>query len=300
MKNNQKGLISIIVPCFNSGKTLKRTIDSIKSQTWENKEIIIVNDGSTDSYTLNLLNSFNEIKIINQKNKGLPNARNRGGLNSKGEFLFFLDSDDWIEPDTLTLMHDYWKNNKSSSFVFTDIILEGDTRKIVKKNYYFFEQLFLNQIPYSIFIPQFVWHDIGGYDEKMNRGYEDWELNIRLGAKEIYGIRVPKPVFHYNVSKEGMLISKSSKSHPIIWRYIRNKNKNLFKYKNLFLQWLKYRRKPSNYPLSLFFIWHLIFIFLPDNITSNIFIYLRNFKWFFTRNNYFTFLKSKLFTLKND
>ena len=65
-KQNSK-LISIIVPCFNSGKTIKRTIESLKSQTWEEKEIIIVNDGSDDQETLDILNLFEGILIINQK-----------------------------------------------------------------------------------------------------------------------------------------------------------------------------------------------------------------------------------------
>ena len=90
LKNNQ--IISVIVPCFNSGKTLRRTIESIKNQTWENKEIIVVNDGSNDKKTLKILEDFKDdklLKIINQNNKGLSAARNTGVLNSKGSYLFF-------------------------------------------------------------------------------------------------------------------------------------------------------------------------------------------------------------------
>ena len=155
MNNKNSELISIVVPCFNSGKTIKRTIESLKSQTWEEKEIIIVNDGSDDQETLDILNLFEGVLIINQKNLGLSAARNTGAYKAKGRFLLFLDSDDWIEDDALELMFNFFEKNISISknnFIFSDIILEGKVKKIVSKNYNFFEQLFLNQIPYSIFI----------------------------------------------------------------------------------------------------------------------------------------------------
>ena len=81
MNNKNLDLISIIIPCFNSGKTIKRTISSIDNQTWDNKEIIVVNDGSNDKYTLNVLQELKKVKVINQKNMGLPSARNSGVKN---------------------------------------------------------------------------------------------------------------------------------------------------------------------------------------------------------------------------
>ena len=75
MNNKNSKLISIIVPCFNSGKTIKRTIESLKNQTWIHKELIVVNDGSNDRYTLDILNSLEGVSIINQSNCGLSAAR---------------------------------------------------------------------------------------------------------------------------------------------------------------------------------------------------------------------------------
>ena len=66
-KINSK-LISVVVPCFNSGKTIKRTIKSLKKQTWNQKEIIVVNDGSNDKETLDIINSLEGVLIINQEN----------------------------------------------------------------------------------------------------------------------------------------------------------------------------------------------------------------------------------------
>ena len=289
MNNKYSKLISIIVPCFNSGKTIKRTIESLKNQTWSQKEIIVVNDGSNDLNTLNILNSLEGVLIINQKNCGLSAARNAGANKAKGRFLFFIDSDDWIEEDCLELMFNYSKENCSNNnyFIFSDIVLEGNITKNVTKNYNFFEQLFLNQVPYSIFIERNIWRSTNGYDENMRLGYEDWEFNIRLGAKNIFGKRLPLPLFHYSVCSSGMLISKSSKYHAQIWNYIKNKNSELYKPKKILMNWKLWRKKESSYPLIIFCLWYVLLQVLPQRINSIIFLLLRDFKWIFTRNKFF-------------
>ena len=287
MRIKNSKLISIIIPCFNSGNVLKRAVDSVIKQTWPETEIVLVNDGSNDKKTIEILNSYSQlsqITLINQNNLGLSAARNAGVKESKGDYLFFLDSDDWIEPDAMELMLCFYKDNDEEGFVFSDIILEGEVNKEIKNNYNFFEQLFINKLPYSIFISKETWLKNGGYDEKMKTGYEDWDFNIRLGASNVYGKRLAKYLFHYNVSNSGMLISKSSKNHSKIWNYIIKKNNNLYSIKNLFINWKKWRKSQSSYPLIFLIIWFSIFQSLPAPITSKLFIRIRNLKWFFTRN----------------
>lgn len=283
MDTRNANLISIIVPCFNSGKTLKRTIDSIINQTWKKKEIILINDGSTEEETLKILEeikSRNIVKLIEQKNSGLASARNKGVNKSKGNYLFFLDADDWIDPRTLEMMFFYLKQNKEFGYIFTDIFLEGKRKGILKKEFNLFEQLFLNQIPYSIFISKKDFIKYGFYDENMKLGYEDWELNIRLAANDLLGKRLPVPLFHYNVQDSGMLLSKSIKNHIKIWNSINKKNKVLYNFKRLFSSWLLWRKSPSSYPLLIFFVWYLMLISLPGYINLKIFLILRNLSLF--------------------
>lgn len=283
MDTKNANLISIIVPCFNSGRTLKRTIDSIINQTWTNKEIILINDGSNDKETLKILEeikSINSIKFIDQKNSGLASARNKGVNKSKGKYLFFLDADDWIDPKTLEMMFFYLKNNKGCGYIFTDIFLEGKRKGILKKDFNLFEQLFLNQIPYSIFISKKDFIKYGFYDENMKLGYEDWELNIRLSANDLFGKRLPVPLFHYDVQDTGMLLSKSIKNHIKIWKSINKKNKSLYNFKRLFSTWLLWRKSPSSYPLPIFFVWYLMLILLPGFLNQKIFLILRNISLF--------------------
>lgn len=131
MNNNlENNLISIIIPIYNSEKYLPRCIESVINQDYKNIETILINDGSIDNsekicnkYVLN----DNRIKLINTSNNGQSSARNKGIKTSKGEFIFFIDSDDYIENNALgSLIKDYEKNE-------TDLII-GDFRKINEKN----------------------------------------------------------------------------------------------------------------------------------------------------------------------
>lgn len=112
-------IVSVIMPVFNSGKTIKESIDSVLNQTYPFFELIIIDDGSTDS-SLDIINSYNDnrIKLIsNTLNKGASGARQSGINKSFGDFIAFLDSDDiWLEnklKDHLDFMID---NNEVFTF----------------------------------------------------------------------------------------------------------------------------------------------------------------------------------------
>jgi glycosyltransferase EpsH len=97
--------VSVIIPVYNSEKYLEKCLDSIFAQSGR-FEVIVVNDGSTDQ-SLAILNSYEKkysnLKIITQENQGIGAARNTAMRHAKGKYLTFVDSDDWIEPDTFLL-----------------------------------------------------------------------------------------------------------------------------------------------------------------------------------------------------
>jgi len=98
---------SFIVPVYNVEKYLRECLDSVLSQTYTGYEVICINDGSTDG-SLTILEEYAEqnerIKIITQENQGLSAARNKGIREASGDYIFFLDSDDWIEPNALEIL----------------------------------------------------------------------------------------------------------------------------------------------------------------------------------------------------
>ena len=112
-------LVSIIVPVYNTEKFVDKCLNSISNQIYKNLEIIIVNDGSTDnSFSIceKHKNIDSRIKILNQKNQGLSAARNAALKIASGEFISFIDSDDFIEPDFIsTNLNTIIKNNSSLS-----------------------------------------------------------------------------------------------------------------------------------------------------------------------------------------
>jgi glycosyltransferase involved in cell wall biosynthesis len=102
MSANSLPLVSVVIPAYNAATFLAETLDSVLAQTYESLEIIVVDDGSTDT-TSQLLDSYgNRITVLRQANAGQAAARNNGARSAKGEFLAFLDSDDLWDPDKIT------------------------------------------------------------------------------------------------------------------------------------------------------------------------------------------------------
>lgn len=113
----QNILISVIVPVYNVEKYLRRSVNSIRNQTYTNLEIILIDDGSTDQSGV-ICEQFKEldkrIKVIHQRNGGLSAARNTGIQNATGDYLGFVDSDDYIESDMYELMIEKLLSTKAS------------------------------------------------------------------------------------------------------------------------------------------------------------------------------------------
>jgi len=273
---NLKPLISVVVPCYNSGEFLKTSLQSILHQSYLNFEIILVNDGSTCKTTKKILKFYRKnkfIKIVNQENKGLSSARNRGIQESLGEYIFFLDSDDSISKDCLEKLFNLIKNKKNI-YSYSSFTLTGLYSGFLSKSYNFFEQLFSNQIPYSCLYPKNLLVKLGGYDEKMKNGFEDWELNIRMGINNFHGISSNEKLFYYNVSNDGMLKSISLKKYYQIYEYIRYKHSSIYSIKNLLAIYKKYKNKKSTHSLILYFIYYFYLKILPNKILNYLLKYV--------------------------
>ncbi len=116
--------VSVIVPVYNKEKYIGTCLDSILNQTLENIEIIIVDDGSTDN-SLNVIeryaNKYSNITFVSQENHGPGHARNEGLKIAKGEYVAFVDADDWIETESLKQLFDNADNHSSELVLFNAI-----------------------------------------------------------------------------------------------------------------------------------------------------------------------------------
>ena len=124
--------ISIVIPIYNVEKYLRKCLDSVYSLNLDNKEVVLVNDGSIDT-SINILNEFknkypNKTKLITQKNQGLSEARNIGIKNSNGKYILFIDSDDFIIPTETEEFINFGLDKK------VDILI-GNYREYYNENY---------------------------------------------------------------------------------------------------------------------------------------------------------------------
>lgn len=114
---------SFVIPVYNVEKYLSRCLDSIFSQNYSNFEVICVNDGSSDD-SLTILNHFSTLhsnmRVISQENRGLGEARNTGAKYVTGDYLWFIDSDDWIELGALDILYNYIKEEGDKDMIIFD------------------------------------------------------------------------------------------------------------------------------------------------------------------------------------
>ena len=131
--------ISVIIPVYNVEKYLRKCLSSVINQSFKNIEIICVNDGSSDN-SLRILSEYehldDRILLISQSNKGLGSARNKGIEYSKGKYLFFLDSDDYIELNTLEELFNHAEKTDADLVLFKAINYNSDEGKFFETRIY--------------------------------------------------------------------------------------------------------------------------------------------------------------------
>ena len=258
-------MVSIVIPTYNSAQFITDTIQSVFVQTFTDWELIVVNDGSTDS-TLNLLAGITheKLKILDIPNGGVSNARNTGYQHSNGSLVAFLDSDDIWLPDNLEKKVNYLKSNPDVGLVHSDteIIDEnGDTNGKVlrgKEGEILDELLLWNETcipaPSSILVRKEVISEVGGFNTDLSTA-ADQEFFFRVASKFRIG-RIPSITWQYRVHPNNMHKNILRMEHDHIGAYKSAEKLGLFKsnsfrrkcFSNLYLilgaSWLGDARNP--------------------------------------------------------
>ncbi len=267
--------ISVVVPCYNAHRFLAETLASVRAQSVADVEIVLVDDGSNEPQTLAMLADLpHDIVFVRKPNGGLSSARNAGFAAASGSYVLPLDADDQIAPDMLERCAAILDADSTVDFVYTRIDLFGDERGIVRKTWNRFEQLATNQLPYCMLMRKSAWAQIGGYDENMREGYEDWEFNLRLSKAGLRGVAIAEPLFRYRRLATGMLRSVSQQRHARLWREMRRKHPELYGFSGLLALWRQWRGKPSTHPLVLVWLLLAATFVLPDRLFSRLFLAL--------------------------
>lgn len=185
----QNSLISVIIPVYNRAWCIKDALDSVINQTYRNIELVVVDDGSDDE-TGQILKNYKDnhenIKVLFQKNRGVSSSRNLGILNSNGDFIAFLDSDDLWEPKKLETQIGYFEADKSAVVCQTEEIWIRNNKRINPRKRHkkpcgdiFIPSLSLCLVsPSAVMMKREFFERTGLFDEKMT-ACEDYDLWLR-------------------------------------------------------------------------------------------------------------------------
>ncbi|MFF3023905.1 glycosyltransferase family 2 protein [Gottfriedia sp. NPDC057948] len=235
--------VSIIVPIYNVEKYLTRCLDSLINQTYTNIEIILINDGSldkSDEIAMNYVNLDKRIKLFNQSNQGQAKARNVGISKSTGDYIMFVDSDDWLDTSCISCCVDEILK-KDADLVIFDM-------NLIKKNatYYLSYDLSIygsHSGPCNKLYSKKLWVDkyfpIGVW-------YEDLGIMPIIVKNARNKVKINKALYNYDFTRE------SSQSHQIQ----ENKIRDILKMLDLvYLELVDYQKKDE---LEYLFIQHIL------------------------------------------
>ena len=230
---------TVVIPCYNHGKFVADAVRSCLAQTEALVRIVIVNDGSTDgespAHCDRCADLGANIRVIHQPNRGLPAARNAGAAvatrESWGEYLVFLDADDWIEPAFVARLHRAILNDPAP-----DVSHAYCQEKLVEKGTGIWKVpewdpmllLVTNLHPVTTLIKRDRFELSGGFDESFRLGYEDWDLWLNFLSRGWRGVRVREPLFIWRRHSEATLVMQAAQRHAELHGAIMKRHKALY------------------------------------------------------------------------
>ena len=217
MSTNQP-LVSIVIPCFKQSKFLQTAIDSVIAQTYSHWQVMVVDDGSPDDpqTAMEPYAGDSRISFVTQSHEGVASARNRGVAMSSGQYLQFLDADDWLHPDKIATQVTILEGDASAGMCYCDYYLAlGDTTLSAEHTVTsrcadpFAPDLFNNWWIQGVFPPCAVllrreWFDrAGGFSSGITL-FEDYELWMRMSCLGCRVRFVPQRLAYYRQHNESL------------------------------------------------------------------------------------------------
>lgn len=194
--NEQKPIISVVIPFYNSGKYIEQTIITVLNQTFPYYEVLIVDDGSKDEASLKKLEEIekmdNRIKVFHKQNEGLAATRDFGAKHSSEctKYLMFLDDDDLIEPTFFECAYWTLETNKEASWAYADSVGFG-TMEYTWNKYFNSEKLKkVNELISEAFVRKSDFNEVKGYELREKAINEDWNFWLKLLSKGKYPVHM--------------------------------------------------------------------------------------------------------------
>jgi len=222
--------VAVVIPCYNQGQYLDQAVDSILSQTFQDFEIIIVNDGSTDPLTIEKLQSYNRPKtrILHTTNQGLPNARNNGIRDTQSLYILPLDADDYMGKTFLEKAVPVLDAQPRIGIVACGTqSFEMSQKRHLPEIHGVKTFLSQNHIGVSSLFRKTCWEQVGGYNENMRQGYQDWNFWIDI-LKRGWDIHIIPEYLYFYRRRPGSMVTKSNLMRPDLVRMIVENHKELY------------------------------------------------------------------------
>ncbi len=263
----------IVIPCYNYGRFVRSAVRSALAQVDARVEIVVVDDGSNDGTSAAACDACRgeRVTVMHQKNAGLSAARNRGAAGAATEYLVFLDADDLLEPTFVrelaavlparghagfdpAISHAYCQQRWIGLTEGVWHVPAWDPLLIMATNIH----------GPTTLIRREAFEAVGGFDETMRQGYEDWDLWLKFAERSMRAVRVARPLYVWRRHSSTTMITESWKVHDSLYRTLMENHRELFErhgddlavWMNTFLRrhdlnWLD----ETGYPRELQYLW---------------------------------------------
>ena len=224
--------LSVIVTCFDLGRYLEETLQSIRAQSYQDFELCIVDDGSTDSDTVRLLERLSaDVQVVRTDNRGLSAARNAGVASTRAPYICTVDADDILLPELFEKSIARLEADPSLGFVSHWVHAFGDESWDWKPASCEFPALLdANAVNGAAVVRRSIVDAAGGWDETMRDGCEDWDFWITVVEQGYRGAIIPEILFHYRQRPDSMSRRKfADDGHSRLYRRLVDKHPETFR-----------------------------------------------------------------------
>lgn len=218
----QPGRVSIIIPCYNAGAHLSESVQSALDQTYGDVEIVIVDDGSTDPHTREILAEakWPKTTIIYQKNGGPSAARNTAIENATGEYILPLDADDRIHATYVEKAVAAINTNTEVGIVYCKAHKFGAEEGLWHLPAYTLSELAIDNVIFCTSLYRKAdWQLVGGYNERLRHGMEDYEFWIKLVHLGRNVFQIDEPLFFYRIQETSRTTGFMASSATVVSTY---------------------------------------------------------------------------------
>lgn len=231
--------VTFVIPCYNHGRFVAEAVRSCLAQRGAEVRVVVVNDGSSDEASGPLCDASAAlgpgVTVLHQNNRGLPAARNAGAavVSREGwaEYLAFLDADDWVEPEFCARLHQALGEDGAADVSHAycqERLAERGTGIWRVPEWDPVLLLVTNLHPVTALVKRERFEAVGGFDETMTRGYEDWDLWLRMAGRGWRGVRVREPLFIWRRHSETTMVIEAVARHGELFSMLMARHAGLY------------------------------------------------------------------------